>query len=115
MLIISIVFILAIKLTKIVNSMGKITEIRNAMAKNPLISFSLIIGIVAEVSNHNSLFLRLGQVMYADLPVFFAYIISLAFAMFFVSIIISTGFDKNTWMSWVLAFVTIGISFGAYS
>lgn len=95
--------------------MTKITEIKTAMKKNPLTTFMLLLGILIEMSNHNSLFYDFVKQLNPEYPFWLNHIIAALFAMFFVTAIVSTGFDKSVRLSWFLAFLTVVISFGVYS
>lgn len=95
--------------------MTKIDAIKKALYSNPLHSFALLIGVFVEVSNHNSLFFDFVKMLHADFPFWLNHIIALFFAMFFCTIIITTGFDKDFKVSWFLALLTIVISFGVYN
>lgn len=95
--------------------MTKIQEIKQAMKKNPLTTFMLVLGILIEISNHNSLFYDFVKVLNPEYPFWLNHIIAFFFAMFFCTAIVSTGFDKALRLSWFLALLTVVISFGVYS
>lgn len=95
--------------------MTKISEIKIAMKKNPLTTFMLVLGILIEISNHNSLFYDFVKVLNPEYPFWLNHIIAMFFAMFFCTAIVSTGFDKAMRLSWFLAMLTVVISFGVYS
>jgi succinate dehydrogenase hydrophobic anchor subunit len=90
-------------------------NITQAIRKAPLYFGALLIGAGVEVNNHHSLFYKVAAFQNPEFPNFANHGIGLIFALFFVSVIVGSGSNKQYFVSWGLAFLTSIVSFASYS